>query len=145
MKLKREKVSFRLSQAKIYVFNSTYFLFMSNEPTSEVKPSNTTDRFCFNCGTELKANASFCVQCGIPFGHIHQPQSTIPFQPSISQARKNVQIFGAILSGVGVMLIILAGVLWFISWGWLYRGSIISVSPARRLSSKPSHVASPKK
>lgn len=49
---------------------------------SEREPNQ--DRYCRNCGAELREGTSFCVSCGVPFTQVAGPSAPPPSEPPTS-------------------------------------------------------------
>lgn len=72
------------------------------------------DRFCGNCGRELRQDGSFCPGCGQPVGAAqpHAPQPAIPI-PASQQRSRQPGTWGA---GRVLLLVLVAPVLLAIAW-----------------------------
>lgn len=42
------------------------------------------DRYCRNCGAEIRGDTSFCVSCGVPFTQVAGPSAPPPSEPPTS-------------------------------------------------------------
>ncbi|MHA1516889.1 MAG: zinc-ribbon domain-containing protein, partial [Candidatus Heimdallarchaeaceae archaeon] len=93
---------------------------MSSEYPAKEIPANTPDYFCSSCGTRLKNKASFCTECGTVVQAIQHAPTTIPTGPHPPKANRTLMIIGLVFISIGIMAAIGAGLLFFITMGWLY-------------------------
>lgn len=101
---------------------------MSTEFTGKDNPSNTKFFFCSECGTRLKENANFCTECGYVVGQIQQPPAALTVQSYYPRKKYGTRVAGAVLLSIGFTLLITAGLLFLLSWGYFYMLSTIFAS-----------------
>jgi len=103
---------------------------MSKETANTESSIDTTSLFCISCGQKLKANASFCTECGSIIETSQTSPITVPQQyhpPQVKRKPSYAYIFCIAFSAIGV---IIAAVIFFLSGAWLYQASswIIGIS-----------------
>jgi hypothetical protein len=101
---------------------------MSNEIPKETVPMQTEKVFCPNCGVKLREGANFCTECGSAIEYIQQFPAAIPVQRPPPRKKFGTRLAGALIISLGFMLIITAGLVFFLTWGWAYMGSVVLAS-----------------
>jgi hypothetical protein len=79
--------------------------------------AETPDRFCKNCGHELRPEDQFCPNCGTPVhraAHVPTPEADVPVPPppgqQAGQAARRRALTPAMMVSIGVVLVLLLGV-----------------------------------
>jgi len=101
---------------------------MSNKQPYNTAHIQAEQVFCSNCGKKLREGASYCTECGSVVGYTQQLPIGMPVQPHPPRKKYGTRIAGATMLSFGFTLLITAGILFFMSWGYLDIQSVITAS-----------------